>query len=371
MTDDMQNHLPDQPAAPPARALLPWLLALAGLLLAMWLLGRLSAVLAPFATAAILAYILDPLVDRLQTRGLSRTAALLLVMLAGSLTVLGLLLIVVPMLVSQAQALIARLPVLVDFVQHTALPWLNQTLGTTLSIDSQSWRSALAGNAGSLKAALARIAPSLGHGSALLLQLAANLTLLPVLLYYFLHGWDDMVARVATLIPRRWADEVGTIAAEVDDMLGQFLRGQLSVMLLMALIYGTGLALTGLDAGFAIGVVAGLLVFIPYLGAFLGLLLATLAAVLQFDSASGLLAVWAVFAVGQLLESFLITPYLVGERIGLSPVTVIFALMAFGELLGFVGVLLALPLAAISVILGRHLLQRYFNSGFYQRRIGD
>lgn len=349
--------------------LLPWLLGAVGVFSVLWLLDRLSAVLAPFITAAVLAYILDPLVDRLQARRLSRSAALLLVMLAGCVTVLGLLLIVVPMLISQAQALAARLPVLVDFVQHTALPWLNHTLGTAISIDSQSWREALAGNAAGVRQALARIAPQLGHGGALLLQTAANLTLLPVLLYYFLHGWDDMVQRAATLVPRRWADEVGRIAREVDDMLGQFLRGQLSVMLIMALIYGGGLALVGLDSGLAIGIVAGLLVFIPYLGAFLGLLLATLAALLQFDSFSGLLLVWGVFAIGQLLESFLITPYLVGERIGLSPVTVIFALMAFGELMGFAGVLLALPLSAITVILGRHLIRHYFNSRFYQRRI--
>ncbi|WP_174874980.1 AI-2E family transporter [Vogesella oryzae] len=349
--------------------LLPWLLGVIGVFSVLWLLDRLSAVLAPFITAAVLAYILDPLVDRLQARGLSRTAALLLVMLAGFFAVLGLLLIVVPMLISQAQALTARLPVLVDFVQHSALPWLNHALGTSISIDSQSWRDALAGNAAGVRQALARLAPQLGHGGALLLQTVANLALLPVLLYYFLHGWDDMVARVATLVPRRWADQVGEIASEVDDMLGQFLRGQLSVMLIMAAIYGGGLALTGLDSGLAIGIVAGLLVFIPYLGAFTGLLLATLAAMLQFDSASGLLLVWGVFAIGQLLESFLVTPYLVGERIGLSPVTVIFALMAFGELMGFAGVLLALPLAAISVILGRHLIRHYFNSRFYQRRI--
>ncbi|WP_162291277.1 AI-2E family transporter [Vogesella sp. LIG4] len=349
--------------------LLPWLLGAAALLAVLWLLDRLSAVLAPFITAAVLAYILDPLVDRLQEKGLSRTAALLLVMLSGFFTVLGLLLIVVPMLISQAQALATRLPVLVDFIQHSALPWLNQTLGTSISIDSQGWRAALADNAAGVRQALTRLAPQLGHGGALLLHTVTNLALLPVLLYYFLHGWDDMVARVATLVPRRWHAQVGKLAGEVDDMLGQFLRGQLSVMLIMALIYGGGLASTGLDSGLAIGIVAGLLVFIPYLGAFTGLLLATLSALLQFGSLGGLLLVWGVFACGQLLESFVVTPRLVGERIGLSPMTVIFALMAFGELLGFAGVLLALPLSAITVILGRHLIRHYFNSSFYQRRI--
>jgi predicted PurR-regulated permease PerM len=341
-------------------------IALAALL---WLVDRLAGVLAPFVTAAVLAYILDPAVDRLQDKGLSRTASLLLVMAASFMAILGLILIVVPMLVAQAQALTARLPVLVDFVQHQALPRLNDWLGTSLSIDSDNWRSVLSQNAGNLRQTLARLAPQLSQGGAMLFTTLTNLSLLPILLYYFLHGWDDMVARIAALIPRRWEDEVGRIAREVDNMLGQFLRGQLSVMLIMAAIYGGGLWLVGLSSGLAIGIIAGLLVFIPYLGAFLGLLLATLAAVLQYDSASGILMVWAVFVVGQTLESFLVTPYLVGERIGLSPMTVIFALMAFGELMGFVGILLALPLSAISVILMRHLVRHYFNSGFYQRKI--
>jgi predicted PurR-regulated permease PerM len=349
---------------------LPWLIIAIALAALLWLAGRLAGVLAPFVTAAILAYILDPAVDRLQEKGLSRTSSLLLVMAGGFIAILGLILIVVPMLVSQAQALAARLPVLVDFVQHQALPRVNAWLGTSLSIDSDSWRSVLSQNAGNVRQTISRVAPQLTHGGALLLSSLANLSLLPILLYYFLHGWDDMVVRIASLIPRRWEAEVGRIAREVDSMLGQFLRGQLSVMLIMAAIYGGGLWLVGLDSGVAIGIIAGLLVFIPYLGAFLGLLLATLAAVLQYDSASGILMVWGVFMVGQMLESFLVTPYLVGERIGLSPMTVIFALMAFGELMGFVGILLALPLSAISVILMRHLVRHYFNSGFYQRKIG-
>ncbi|MDC7705956.1 AI-2E family transporter [Vogesella sp. LYT16W] len=348
---------------------LPWLIVAITLAGAVWLLDRLSAVLTPFVTAVVLAYILDPAVDYLQKHGLSRILSLVCVMFTGFFAILALLLIVIPMLVSQGHALVERLPAVVDFIQQQALPWLNQLLGTKLSLDTQSWRNALSSNTGNLRQLLAKLAPQLGYGGALLLSMLANLSLLPVLLFYFLHDWDQMVVRVGTLVPRRWAPEVGRIARELDEVLGQFLRGQLSVMLLMAIIYGGGLALVGLESGLAIGIIAGLLVFIPYVGAFLGLLLATLAAILQYNGFSGLVLVWSVFVVGQTLESFLITPYLVGERIGLSPVTVIFALMAFGELMGFVGVLLALPLAAISVVLARYLVQRYFNSGFYQRKI--
>ena len=154
----------------------------------------------------------------------------------------------------------------------------------------------------------------------------------------------------------------------MNTVLGEFLRGQLMVMLIMGTLYGTGLMLTGLESGFAIGMVAGILVFVPYLGAFTGLLLATLAALLQFGSWHGLVSVWAVFAVGQFLESFLITPKIVGDKIGLSPFWVIFSLMAFGQLLGFVGMLVALPLAAVCLVLLQEGKQAYVNSSFYRKR---
>lgn len=346
-----------------------WLIVVFGVIGSIWLVGRLSTVLTPFITAAVLAYILDPLVDKLETHGLRRITALSVVMLGGTLMIATLLLIVVPMLVTQGQAMAERLPALIDTLQHRLLPWLNSTLGIQLNIDLQSWRETLHNNAGNLRQLLSRYAPQISQSGALLLTVIANISLLPVLLFYFLHDWDTMVEKVGTLVPRRWFDEVALIARELDEMLGQFLRGQLSVMLLMAMIYGGGLALVGLHSGLAIGIIAGLLVFIPYVGAFIGLLLATLAAILQFDSFTGILLVWGVFFIGQMLESFLITPYLVGERIGLSPVAVIFSLMAFGELMGFVGVLLALPLAAITLVIARHLVTRYFNSSFYQRKI--
>ena len=153
----------------------------------------------------------------------------------------------------------------------------------------------------------------------------------------------------------------------MDNVLGEFLRGLLMVMLIMGLIYGFGLMFVGLDSGFAIGMIAGILVFVPYLGAFTGLLLATLAALLQFGSWQGLLMVWGVFAVGQFLESFFITPQIVGDRIGLSPFWVIFSLMAFGQLMGFVGMLVGLPLAAVTLVLLREGANAYFKSGFYRQ----
>ena len=195
--------------------------------------------------------------------------------------------------------------------------------------------------------------------------MATNFMLLPFLLYYFLLDWVRWTHGIKVLVPRRVLPVYNRITSNMDRVLGEFLRGQITVMLVMGLIYGLGLMLVGLDSGFAIGMVAGILVFIPYLGAFTGLLLATVAAVLQFDSWTGLLLVWSVFAVGQFLESFFITPKIVGDRIGLSPFWVIFALMAFGQLLGFVGMLLALPLAAMTLVLLREGADWYLASPYY------
>ncbi|MDF0606207.1 AI-2E family transporter [Neisseriaceae bacterium TC5R-5] len=347
----------------------PYLFVAALLLAAGWLLGQLSNVLTPFVAAAILAYMLNPLVSLLVRYRVSRSLAAGIATIAGVLCVFALLLIVIPMLIQQAQALLEKLPVLVDFLQGRLLPWLQNSLGTQLDLDIVNLRRTLAANAGTLRTTLTTLLTKISQSGYMLLNFLFNLMLLPLLLFYFLKDWERMLAMVARLIPRRWSDDLGELARELDQVLGEFMRGQLSVMLIMALLFGSSLALVGLDSGFVIGIVAGLLVFIPYLGTFLGFVLATVAAVLQFDNLGDLLLVLSVFTIGQLLESFLITPFLVGERIGLSPMLVIFALMAFGQLMGFVGVLLALPMAAASLVLCRFLMRPYFNSRFYQRKI--
>jgi predicted PurR-regulated permease PerM len=215
---------------------------------------------------------------------------------------------------------------------------------------------------------LARAVPLITDQGLALFGYVSNALLLPLVLFYLVRDWRRFTAPMAELIPRRWFVELDRLGGEIDSMLGQFLRGQLAVMVIMAAVYGCGLWAVGLESGFAIGVVAGLLVFIPYVGAAIGLLLATLAAVLQFGSLSGLLLVWLVFVLGQLLESMIITPKLVGERIGLHPLVVIFALMAFGQLFGFVGIMLALPISAVLVVLVRLGRLRYLDSRFYRRQ---
>ncbi|EGV37775.1 AI-2E family transporter [Neisseria weaveri] len=350
------------------RGVKPWILV--GLVLAalVWLVFALSNILTPFIVAAVLAYILNPLVEKLRAKGIKRGPGAMLVMVSTLLLLFALVLIIVPMLINQFNNLVMRLPQIVYFIQNKLLPWMNEWAGDSVQINMQTLTDWLQSNTGELSNALQRWAPTLMRQSGNILAGVSNMLLLPFLLYYFLLDWQRWSLGIRAFVPRRFLDNYLRISGNMDRVLGEFLRGQLVVMLIMGLIYGVGLMLTGLDSGFAIGMIAGILVFVPYLGAFTGLLLATLAALLQFGSWQGLLMVWAVFGVGQFLESFFITPKIVGDRIGLSPFWVIFSLMAFGQLMGFVGMLIGLPLAAVTLVLLREGADVYFLSRFYRHK---
>lgn len=345
----------------------PWIIAIAVIGSFLFAVYYLSEILTPFIIAAVLAYILNPLVCKIEKLGINRSRASMWVMLFTFLLIVALLLVIIPMLVEQFNLIIERIPKLVDYVQTKILPWFNQKFDKHIVLNEKTITTWLRANASVIQGNLQKTLPAVMQSGGALASGLSNLILLPLLLYYFLLDWSHWEDGVRTMIPRRYLDGYNRIAGNMDTVLGEFLRGQLMVMLIMGMLYGTGLMLTGLDSGFAIGMVAGILVFVPYLGAFTGLLLATLAAVLQFNTWGGLLAVWGVFAVGQLLESFLITPKIVGDRIGLSPFWVIFSLMAFGQLFGFVGMLIALPLAAICLVLIQEGKAFYLNSRFYQR----
>lgn len=341
---------------------------LAGLTAFGWLVYLLTPMLSPFVAGAVLAYIVAPLVDWLEHRRVGRTLGTLLVIVLLMLALACLLVLIVPMLINQGQALSLRLPGLVDWAENTLSPWLRDTWGMSWHFDAATLKRELTSNLGALRGMLARAAPLITDQGLALFGYLSNLLLLPLVLFYLVRDWQQFTRPLARLIPRRWYRDLGMLGDEIDDMLGQFLRGQLAVMLIMAGVYGGGLWLVGLESGFAIGVVAGLLVFIPYVGAAIGLTLATLAALLQFGGLGGLLLVWLVFMIGQLLESMFITPKLVGERIGLHPLVVIFALLAFGQLFGFVGVMMALPVSAALVVVVKLAQARYLASRFYRRR---
>lgn len=319
-----------------------------------YLLYLLSPILSPFILAAALAYLCDPLVDRLEARKLSRTLGTVLVLLGLVLAFVLLSLILTPLFQAQARLFMQQIPGLVEWVGNTVLPWLSATFGVDLVRDQAEILAWVRGHVSELSR-LTPYLPKLADSGLAILGFLANLLLVPVVLFYLLRDWDHTMAHLAEWLPDRLRPRVESIAREIDAVLSQFVRGQVMVILVMALFYGLGLWLAGLDYALAVGLVAGILVFVPYLGVVVGVLLGTLAAWAQFGTLIGLLPVWGVFAIGQLLEGMVITPWLVGEKVGLHPVAVIFALMAFGQLLGFVGVLIAIPAAAVSLVALRHL----------------
>ncbi len=345
-------------------AALQWSLFVA---LALLLLYLLSPILTPFVAAAILAFICNPLVRRLCALKLPRTLAVVLVMLAMLLLFAGLLLIMLPLLEKEISLFVTRLPDFIEAAHVKLLPKLQQWFGTDLQWDSTAVKNLLVSHWQSAGGVAEKLLPWLSSSSGAILGVFINLVLIPVAMFYMLRDWDAMAKKLDALIPRHWHGKVHEVGSEVDRVLAEFLRGQISVMLLMSLFYSVALWLAGLEFALPIGIVAGMLVFIPYLGMITGLLLATLAAVMQFTEFTSVLWVWAVFGAGQMLEGTLVTPWLVGERIGLHPLAVIFALLAFGELFGFFGILLALPLSAILLVGLRRGKIWYLSSHMYNK----
>lgn len=345
-------------------AALQWLLFIAMALLLLYLL---SPILTPFVAAAILAYICNPLVLRLCRSKVPRTLAVVLVMAALLLLFTGLVLIMLPLLEKEISLFIVRLPDLIEMARVNLLPKLQQWFGADLQWDSTALKNLLMSHWQSAGGIAEKLLPWLSSSGGKILGVFMNLLLIPLAMFYFLRDGKEMIAKFDALMPRYWHAKVREISDEVDGVLAQFLRGQISVMLLMSAFYSLSLWLAGLEFALPIGIVAGMLVFIPYLGMIIGLLLATLAAVMQFTDFANILWVWGVFAAGQMLEGTLITPWLVGERIGLHPLAVIFALLAFGQLFGFFGILLALPMSAILLVALRHGSIWYLSSRMYSK----
>ena len=324
-----------------------------------WLLGP---VLMPFAIGAMLGYLGDPLADRLQRWGLGRNWAASIVFLVLLLAVGGVLLLLIPLISHQIERLISNLPKYGEWAQNTAWPWLQ----THLHLDPH----ALSGEhlLGIIKSHLSSagdiasfvLGTVTSSGMHLVLWLT-NIVLVPIVAFYLLRDWDRLVGAIDRMLPRSIEPTIAHLARESDAILGAFVRGQLLVMLALGAFYGAGLALTGLSVGPLIGMVAGLLSFVPYLGFIIGFV----AALVQYGDWLHVLLVCGVFAVGQMLEGYVLVPKLVGGKIGLHPVAVIFAVMAGGYLFGFLGVLLALPAASVIMVLVRYLLERYRMSELY------
>ena len=345
------------------RRVLIWLsVAIAVLAMLQWL----APILMPFILGAVLAYVCQPLVVWLTRKCMPRTLAVIVVMLLEALLLVLFVLTLLPLFIKEIRLLSEQLPVMLDKLNTTLGPWLTERFGIRISLDPASLKAAVTQTIANSEGLGARVFNSLRLGGMGLLGLLTNLVLTPVVQFFLMRDWEQMHERIDTLIPRGWHAQVSGFAAQADEALGQYLHGQVLVILVMACIYSLGLWIAGLDFFLPIGVITGTLVFIPYVGAAIGFLLGTLAAFLQFQDFTGIAWVWVVFGLGQALEGNLITPKLVGERIGLHPVAVIFALLAFGQLFGFVGLLVALPASAVLLVALLKLRSRYLDSRLYK-----
>lgn len=343
-----------------------WSLALAAAAVGALLFYLLQPILLPFVLGALVAYLGDPLVDALARRGLGRTPGVVVVFVVFAILVAAAMILAVPMLLHQLDLLVAKIPVIYAWFAQQALPWIQQALDLTLErLPRVDWSGQLADHWQSLGKMTARTLVKVSGSGANLLLVLANLALVPVVAFYLMRDWDLLVARTLAVLPVAWQGKVAHMVGEADEVVGAFLRGQFLVMCALGVLYGFGLWLVGLQLALLLGVVAGLASLVPYLGFTVGVLASCVAAYAQFGEWSVLLWVLLVFGIGQAVESMVLTPVLVGDRIGLHPVAVIFALMAGGQLAGFVGVVVALPVAAVIAVFLRHALQHYRASDIY------
>lgn len=342
------------------------LLAAAG-----WLIYLLAPVITPFAISAVLAYFGDPLVDRLEKLAIKswkvgRTLAVSIVFILMSALIAIVLIILIPLLAEQIRLLVKLFPQWIEWLSTTVVPWISSTLGFEIKdFDPAQFSDMLKEYWKEISSAAFNVINIVSRGGMAVATWITHLILIPVVTFYLLRDWDAFIAGLHDLLPRSIEPEVSKQAGEVNAVLGAFFRGQLMVMFALGVIYSVGLTLVGVELGFLIGMGAGVLSIVPYLGSIVGVVVAVAAAAFQFHDWFHVALVLVVFAVGQTAEGMYLTPKLVGDQIGLHPVAVIFAILAGGQLFGFLGILLALPAAAALNVLVRHASLKYRQSDLY------
>jgi predicted PurR-regulated permease PerM len=331
-----------------------------------WLLGP---IMTPFVLGGVIAYVGHPLVTRLERKRVPRALGAVVVILLGVTAIVALVFIVLPLAQAEIAQLAIRIPALLTKAQEVWLPALNAKYGISVNLDVNQIRTWLTENLSDVGAIAAKVAKSLQVGGLAVLGFLATALLTPLVTFYLLKDWPQLTRALTDLIPRGLLPSVQAFAKEINTVIAEFLRGQFAVMAALAVFYGVGLKMVGLEHGIAIGILTGLLVFIPYLGFGLGLILAMVAALTQFATFGPLMGVAIVYGLGQVIESFYLTPRVVGERVGLHPLAVLFALMAFGQLFGFVGVLVAVPASAILLVALRNVRRAYLTSEVYKNEV--
>jgi predicted PurR-regulated permease PerM len=326
-----------------------------------------APILTPFLVGILLAYLANPLVNLLMKCRLPRLLAVIIVFLVmfGILTV-GILLLI-PLVQDQIDILTDTLPNIITWLQNSLIPWIMDHLGLSGIVNAATLKSVITSNLSKASGMADGVLKALLHSGFQLVEFMVTLILIPVVTFYLLCDWDYVLKGIRNLVPRHVEPTFVKLVKECDSVLSAFFRGQLLVMLALGIIYSVGLVLTGLQLGVTIGIISGILSIVPYLGFISGIVAASIAASVQFGTFSAVLFVWLVFAVGHLIEHTFLTPKLVGDRIGLHPVAVIFAILAGGCLFGFMGVLLALPVASVIMVWVRFLHKRYRRSKLYQQ----
>ncbi len=339
---------------------------LIGVILLSGLVYLLAPVLTPFIIAAVLSYIGDPLVDWLELKKFPRTLAVTTVFVSLTLVAVLSLLLFIPLVEKQIIILINKVPEYAEWIQKTLLPVINEKLGDTkVNLDLSALQESLKSNWQSAGGIVAQVVASITRSGVALFTGVANLVLVFIVLFYLLRDWDKLIEHIRQLLPRNKEKLISSLAKQSDEVLGAFFRGQLLVVLALTIVYSVGLSIVGLDLAILIGLLAGIVSFVPYLGFIIGIVAATIAALMQFGDASYVFYVFIVFGIGQALEGMVLTPVLVGDKIGLHPVAVIFAVLAGGQLFGFFGILCALPVAAVMAVIIRHMHKEYKESAVY------
>lgn len=347
-----------------------WLL-LAAILLIGYLTYLLTPILLPFAFAAFLAYLGDPLADKLEilkikTCQLGRTGAVVVVFLLMIVLISVILVILIPKIESQIAQFLAHVPQYMQWLNQTVIPWFISQSGIEIElVESHKIMAMLTEHWQKAGQSALKMLGSVTRSGAVLAEWLMNITLVPVVTFYLLRDWDVLVEKIYQLLPKRMVPAATKLAKETDAVLSAFMRGQLYVMFALGSIYSIGLWMIDLNLALLIGMVAGLISFVPYLGSIVGVAMAFVAAILQFQDVMYLIPVSIVFIAGQMLEGMVLTPLLVGDKVGLHPVAVIFAVLAGGQLFGFLGVLIALPLASVIMVFLRHIHEIYRDSEFY------
>ena len=345
---------------------------LAGIALILWVLYLLKPVVVPFVGAFFIAYLFSPLVDRLHHIGLPRWLSISIVFIGIGVVVTLAMWYLVPLVWKQLMYARDSIPAGIHWINYTFLPWLSDTFNLVpMEIDTNQISDVVMDyvqtnySADSIQAMLLKLAQS----GLNFIQIGGTIVLIPIIAFYFLLDWERMLDSLRRLIPRPYEKSTLKIVGECHEVLGAFVKGQFLVMVLLGVVYAVGLQLIGLEIGLIIGMVAGLCSIIPYLGFAVGIIAAVVATLFQFGiDWWQLVLVGIVFMVGQAVEGYILQPFLLGDKIGLSPVAVVFAVLAGAQLAGFLGMLIALPVAAVIVVLLRHARELYEKSALYDNK---